>query len=246
MNISLQYPNQFIIGPSHPDLPGDWTKVEISSTLRITVRQGLHVCNISRAGKGLLLIGYIIDPLNPTASDQDIIEELVGLVDAEHQFYKRCSALGGRWILIYSGKQGHRLVGDATGLRQVFYTDKNKCDELWLASQPRLLADLKGFRVDDKAAELIDSHSFRTYTEFRWPGAGSPYSEVRHLLPNHCLDLTSGKCHRFWPDSPIATVQLEEAADKVSELLRGFMVGAAERFNLAVSLTAGLDSRVVF
>lgn len=246
MNTKLQYPNQFIIGPSHPDLPGNWQKVDISPKLRITARQGLNVCHTTRGGLDLLLIGFIIDPLNPQASDQDLIEELMDLLNDERDFYKRCSALGGRWILIYSGNHGHRLVGDAIGLRQVFYTDRQFCDELWLASQPRLLADLKGFRIDDKAAELIDSYTFRSYTEFRWPGSGSPYTEVRHLLPNHYLDLTSGQCHRFWPDAPIPTVAMEEAAEKVSRMLKGFMMGAAERFDLAVSLTAGLDSRVVF
>jgi hypothetical protein len=245
MSDDLHYPNQFIIGPAHLDLPGDWQKVEIRPSLRITAHSGLNVCQAVKDSHEVLMVGFIIDPMCPTASNQEIVEELAGLLPDERGFFQRCSACGGRWVIVYTSGSSYRLVCDATGLRQVFYTDRTFSDTLWIASQPRLLASLNGFRIDAEAVEFIDSDEFRSYTEFRFPGDRSPYKEVKHLLPNHWLDLSSGRCQRFWPDKPIPAVTVDQAVETTSSLLQGFMQGAVERFDLAVSLTAGLDSRVV-
>jgi hypothetical protein len=50
---------------------------------------------------------------------------------------------------------------------------------------------------------------------------------------------------RYWPHVPLPEVSPEEAIEKGCRILRGLMKSAALRFDLALSVTAGLDSRLV-
>lgn len=93
--------------------------------------------------------------------------------------------------------------------------------------------------------ELIDSFGFRKDPEYWWPGRGSPFTGVEHLLPNHLLDLTRGTVHRYWPDRDLPLLPLNNAVEVVAGTVRGIMASAATRFDLSISITAGVDSRLV-
>jgi hypothetical protein len=112
-------------------------------------------------------------------------------------------------------------------------------------SQPKLGADLLGLTVDKAAHKFMNSHVFRAESEYKWIGTATLYSEIKHLFPNHYLDLHTGICHRFWPDRRLETLDLDEAVEKIAALLQGLLTAAAARFDLAIPVTAGLDSRLV-
>jgi hypothetical protein len=102
-----------------------------------------------------------------------------------------------------------------------------------------------GLAIDPDANEYMASAAFASHPEYRWPGSATAYREIRRLLPNHYLDLDSGRAARFWPDTTLEPVGFEEAADRSAGLLRGLVAAAARRFELVVPVTAGVDSRVV-
>jgi hypothetical protein len=173
------------------------------------------------------------------------VDSLIGKLSSLNNFIANTYSYGGRWVLIVNDGKDVRLYTDAVGLRQVFFSLTDYTRELWCASQPRMIAEILRLDMDEKGVELINSHEFRLNTEFRWPGSSTPYREVEHLLPNHYLDLTTGSSRRYWPEGPLPELSLGEAVDSASGLLEGLMQSASNRFELALSLTAGIDSRLV-
>jgi hypothetical protein len=55
----------------------------------------------------------------------------------------------------------------------------------------------------------------------------------------------TGEYYRYWPDRNLTEMSLEEAKIRASRALQGLINSAYNRFNLALTLTAGWDSRVI-
>jgi hypothetical protein len=237
--------NQFIFGPRPVRRFADWRHVKVTEGYQLSTHPDLAVTQTEVDGVALTLIGFMLDPLHPERTDSEILrgvgERLVqqqGIVDATAE-------LGGRWILIIVTPERREMMTDAVGHRQIFYTLGAAGEPLWCASQPRMLAELTGRQMDSEAIDFINAYAFRKNPEYRWPGARSPYAGIAHLLPNHRLDLETGRCRRYWPDRVLPQLELGAAVHEAATLLKGSLDAAAHRFDLAVSLTAGLDSRVV-
>jgi hypothetical protein len=242
---SLLYANQFVLGPRFVERFSSWQRFKIREAAYLTVHPGLSVRQVSNGDKSLTLLGYMLDPERPRADDGDILDGLIKELTTAAAFFGKTSAFGGRWILIVDDGREIRLFNDAVGLRQVFYNDRNITGEFWCASQPEPIAGMLGLSMDGDAVDFVDSFEFRTNPEFRWPGEATMYRKIRHMLPNHYLDLKTGRCLRYWPWGPLPDLDVDEAREKAGRLLRGLMLAASHRFSLALSVTAGLDSRLV-
>jgi asparagine synthetase B (glutamine-hydrolysing) len=244
----LLFRRQFFLGPLFLEKLKSWKRIRMRDNLFLTVHPDLNACQVVYGSKSLTLLGYVLDPDEPAASDLDIIRSLTHEFlgrDRFENFCRRTGRLGGRWILIADDGGVVRLFNDATGLRQVFYTENRFCKVLWCASQPGILAETLGLEMDKEALEFVNSAEYKRNKEYWWPGDYSPYREIKHLLPNHYLDLQTGSSHRFWPDKPLDAISVPEGVRASSQLLRGLMKSASNRFNLALALTAGIDSRLL-
>jgi hypothetical protein len=80
---------------------------------------------------------------------------------------------------------------------------------------------------------------------FRWgyPGISTPYDSVYRLPPNCEFSLSSGRVLRFFPDTLIPEVRIEDAWNLAFNRAGVAIKALAARHKLLVSLTAGLDSR---
>jgi hypothetical protein len=79
-----------------------------------------------------------------------------------------------------------------------------------------------------------------------YPGTLTLFDNIYHLLPNHYLDIISGKAHRYWPRKVLTSISMSECLPIVSEILSNIIEGASHRFNLAFVISCGLDSRTLF
>lgn len=242
---ALLYSGQFVLGPSVANCFETPKVLKIDESLILTAHTELNTAQAFDDKKSLTLIGFIIDPDNPEASDVDILNRLLSNCSNAKSLIEYTSRCGGRWILIATNGKQKYLFNDALGLRQVFYSNPKSSESLWAMSQPGLGADLLRLSYDDIALEYMDSFEFRSNPEYRWPGIATAYKEIKHLLPNHYLDLITGTCHRYWPDKALERITPDEAINEISSLLQNLMKGIALRFDLAVGITAGLDSRLV-
>jgi len=102
-----------------------------------------------------------------------------------------------------------------------------------------------GLSMDKEALGFIDSREYDDYEVYWLPGDASLYEEIKLLLPNHYLNLRTGQPRRYWPSTDLRSMSRRDAHMESSRLLRGLMKSAQQRYDLALSLTAGWDSRVM-
>ena len=241
----LLYRCQFILGPFFIDELNSWKRVKINHSLYLTVHPDLEITQTVSQGKSITLLGFMLDPDNAQARNSDIIDNLIQSLFSHDDLFEQTGRFGGRWILIVDDGRKVGLFNDATGLRQVFYTDIRYTKDLWCASQPGLIAKVLDLQMDQDAIDFLNSSEVKRNKEYWWPGESSPYKEIKHLLPNHCLNLETGRCFRYWPQRGLEKLTLDQAVEKVSGILRGLLQSASNRFDLAISLTAGWDSRLI-
>lgn len=241
----LLYRSQFVVGPSFVDLFASPRQATIRAGLHLTAHPELNLQVAHHKKKTIILVGFILDPDNPQASDTDIIETLAQSFDNCSDLFPQTERFGGRWILIVDDGIDVVLFNDTAGLRQVFYSDRQKTQQLWCGSQSVVIAELLRLGIDREAIDFIQSPEISANREYWWPGDSTPYNGVRHLLPNHYLNLLTGTCHRYWPRENLPSLSMTAAVERCSFLLQGLLESAANRFDLALPVTAGWDSRLL-
>lgn len=182
----------------------------------------------------LTLLGHLLDPRNPQASNRVILDEL------SHQAFnpELLDRFGGRWVLVVSDGTETFVYPDPAGTLQVYHARG------WCTSNPDMLSRVLGLFPDREALKHLEV-AVRHDREFWWPGRRCLYGEVSLLWPNHYLSLSSGSVARFWPHGGMPSLDMGEAAERVASLLKGIIGAASRRFPLALPITSGLDSRTL-
>lgn len=240
---------QFILGPRFLEQFPSWKRIKVGSQNCLTVHPDLPTCQVRAQNKTITLLGYILDPNDPGATDADILNRLLGNLgtcDSLNEFFKYTYALGGRWLLILEDGDEVVLFHDAMGLRQVFYTDKAACGAVWCGSQPGIIAETLRLEMDEEAVNgYMNSDVYKNWDEYTWPGDSTPYREIKHLLPNHALYAGTGASQRYYPDANLDRLSLGDGVNETSRILTGLMKSATSRFGLALGMTAGWDTRLI-
>ncbi len=240
----LLYRNQFVLGPSFVDRLKNWKRIRLGRSIYLTVHPDLSVIRETGGDRSITLLGYMLDPYNEASQDADIVRRLIRRFSGLDDLFEHTFSLGGRWILIAQDSDATRIFHDAAGSRQMFYTCRDLTKDMWCASGSALLAETLKLPQDKEAVDFI--HYFYHLDKEYWlPGDSSAFRGIRHLLPNHYLDLETGLPRRYWPNKKQETLELDEVVKRASQSLKGMMRSAARRFDLALSLTAGWDSRLV-
>ncbi len=236
---------QFVLGREPLPVPAHWPCLPIAPDLVLRAHPELAVTQLAAGGRTLTLVGHMLDPHDAQAGNEAILRRLAAQGADRRDLLRAAGSCGGRWLLIVAEPQGLFLFHDALGLRQAFFSTSAGKETPCVASDAGLVAEITGAEVDAHAQRFMQSAAFRNDPESAWPGDASAYRGVRRLLPNHLLDLREAHVVRFWPQAPLAPLKLSEAADCVAGLLQGLVRAAAQRFELVVAVTAGLDSRTV-
>jgi len=242
----LLFRRQFILGPRFVEGFPTWKRTAVRPRVRLTVHPDLPTYQARHEDLSIVLLGYMLDPDRTLDTDADIISRLLSHVEAGEtleELIRRTYPLGGRWILIADSGRDCWLFNDPCGYRQVFHADGHPSG-LWCASQPGLLAEILKLAPDRDALNFIRAYR-RREPQYWWPGDTSPYTQVHHLQPNHYLDLETGSCHRYWPDSDLAMRPVGDVVSENSRLLQALIESAYHRFELALSITSGMDTRLL-
>jgi len=237
------YRRQFVLGPRPINLFRDWKCLQIGKSY-LAVHPDLEYTVIQKDGHLFVLLGFLLDPYHPDHTNLDILQDLANQFVDSSSFIQSTSHLGGRWILIHSDTNGASLFHDFSGYRQCYYYQNS--DGLWCAPTPCILADLLCLPEsrDPELLQFISSSEFEI-TEHAWIGDETVYANVKHLMPNHQIDLSSGEISRYWPNRFIQEISMAEAVPQCCEILQGQFKAASKRWKLAVAVTAGWDSRLL-
>jgi hypothetical protein len=193
-----------------------------------------YACCVQRSGSSFIaLIGYCIDLENPGGTEADIVSSLLqrAMRDGIDAMLAHTDDLFGRFAVICHIGDDWRAFGDACATRTIYFAE----DLSAVASHSTILGDLIGTKP---RMEI-----FRHY----WcalPGNASPCAGVRVVPANFMLDLATRKLHRFWPRSPRQERSVSDVFDEVDGILGRTAQAVAARWKPAISLTAGLDSRL--
>jgi len=241
----LLYRRQFVLGPRILESLSSWRQKQIGADLFVQTHPDLAVTQVKDRDFQLTLLGYAIDPDNPDDTDTDILTKLISRINTAKDIFRETYRMGGRWILIVVDSTEIILFNDPCGQRQVIYTD-SQFAEPWCASQPGIIAEEFNLHIDKQAEkEFINVQCISPTREYWWPGDSTGFNEIKHLLPNHYLDVRTRTCHRFWPHDKINRLPLDEGAEKGSQLLKNIITSASNRYNLGFTLTAGWDTRLL-
>ena len=180
---------------------------------------------------GILCLGTILDAEHPEGGARGALDRLArALRRSEEAFLGALDTMAGRYALIYETGGRTRVVADAAGTRQVLcYVE----DSVQVSSHARLAAR-NAARAEPRTLRL----------RFGYPGRDTSFRRIDLLVPNTRLRLEDGDVARFWPRRRLRPVSVADAAAEVARLMRNTLRGLAPDHGLAISVTAGLDSRV--
>jgi hypothetical protein len=200
---------------------------------------------VRAAGDGgveVVLLGFALDPDHPELKDQ----EIAGRAAAGRTLRDVIAAtvdLAGRWVLLALVDGEVYALNDPCGLRTVHYTATEAGP--WLASNPALLGRLVPLRPAPYAHQFWESAYRRERLEPWIPSGTTLWDGVGHLVPNHSLQVGTGRQVRYWPVHPLPRHSMEHAVPRVAALLRRLVQAGAARFPLSLPLTGGWDSRML-
>lgn len=189
------------------------------------------------------LLGYMIDPYNPDHSNSDVLQRLVAtahnLDDVPNFLYD----IAGRFVLIVTFNSETFVFHDPCGLRTFYYTRQKGA--FYAGSQPEILKLVIPVQEGDRFHSFLQSDYKKNHIEYWIPGGLSLFEDIHHLIPNHYLNISSTTQVRYWPVRTLLIQEPGEAVIKAGELIRKLLEAGNKRFPLAVTVTAGLDSRVL-
>jgi hypothetical protein len=237
---------QYVLGPRFINSLSGWKNIKITDRLFSTVHPDLSVAQVHSNNNFIILLGYMLDPYNPSHDDSQIIKNIIEIVNSADEVFDHVAAKCGRFVMIVKINQDFRIFNDAGGMRQVFY-HVDSFNNLWCASQPTIIAKQLGLNIDENIRkDLYKSFLFRKSPDHWYPGKISLFKEIFHLTPNHYLDFNNNNCIRYWPFKPLKPISIPECVEKTSKLLRGIFESACSRFNnLTLGISSGLDSRLL-
>lgn len=202
---------------------------------------GESIFSLKEDGRTLHIYGLILDPGHPARTTEDIARNLLSCENLQ-ALLRATFSLGGTYLLIWESPEGRYVVPDSGALRPCFYYHCNNQTHLG-SSAKELYQSLS----EGKKPPLEDTDFFSL--AFAKKGlfvmGRTPWQGLRQLLPNHYLDLKTGSSHRHFPMEKHQSRSPKSVLPELIEVLRGQIKAAANRYSLALPLTAGWDSRVL-
>lgn len=244
-NDKYLFRRQFVLGSNDLKSFPKWSKVSINGKLFVSAHPDLDVLKVTFKENTIVLLGYILDPFNPTFNNLEIVNRIAERISTADDIFPYLDSKCGRFAIIVKINNELRIFNDAAGYRQIFYYTDD-ANNIWCASQPSIITEEFGLKTDEEIVKdlshlpLINNESARWY-----PGNLTLYKDIHHLTPNHYLDLNSGEVKRYWPVKSLEPISVEKAAEYSSKILQGAFESASKRYNLALTITAGYDTRVL-
>ncbi|MFO7669620.1 MAG: hypothetical protein R6W31_08190 [Bacteroidales bacterium] len=238
----LKYRNQYLLTPSSVECPFLHYRFNVGSKYVLYAHIDLVVNSVEQENVKLILLGDLFDYISPVKNNEDILKDLI-----DYEFDSLIDAIGrysGRYVIIYMKGEELKLFHDPTATRKIFYC--NSQGEVWMASQPHLLAKILGLgKTMDP--ELLNFYESKEFILLRNANIGNItlYDEIRQLMPNHFLEVHGMKVIRFWPKIKIERRSLKEVTTQSAKLIEGFMESITNRYEVMLPVTAGKDSRML-
>lgn len=185
----------------------------------------------------ILFYGYIIDPLNPTFTNLDIINDIHIKIKNNENFLETMNIYSGRYLII----KDNICITDACGLRQLFWYRINDIDFILSTSEKLIQQLIPHTTISDKKKKFTETNYFKNQQAFI--GFEGIIDNSKFLLPNHFLNLNNFIFQRY----PLLNIKNKLNNKLIIQILEGSYKAIHNRFgdNLLQGQTAGQDSRLL-
>jgi hypothetical protein len=233
----------YLVGDARIDAPvGDWIAAHFDG-LWIARAPEVGLAAARADGRTVIVMGHLIDTESWSPTAAAVTRAAEALAHSEEEFLDVTDAWSGRYLVLFRDGGTWHAMTDATGLRSAFYPLSGR---FVLASHARLVANITGpdrSVVLDAFDGVVRGRPGRY--AFAMPGRSTPWSGVVHQTANTVLDIETRRLRRIFPRRPLRPISPATAAASLAPRLRG-QIGAllASGRPVAISLTAGIDSRI--
>jgi hypothetical protein len=243
----LRYRRQFLLCRSRITALSDWNLTLLKEGLCLYTHPDLDCIRKEYKQVEICLLGYLVDPRYPERSNEDILSDIITNSDSFSSFLEQTKVCTGQFVFIYINGPTICTIHDALALREIYYcTSYNR---VICGSQPNILKEYSDPSLDittDKAILEFYKDDLRQIRSGRfWVGDETYFDGIKHLLPNHYLDITTLKVKRYWPRERLASVELDIAVVRSCAFLQGALKSMAKRNELMMAVTGGTDSRTL-
>jgi len=217
-----------------------WKKVVIKN-YNLFFHPEIVFTNSTFDNKELIMLGSIYDWETPELSNKQLLDILLYTCSFEN-FLKQLSKYSGQYIMLYCEKDNYFLLNDTAAQCEIFY------DTSFVAfgSQPKLLCEVIA-PEPHTSEDAVDFYNSREFLSRRiFVGDTTHFVNIKRLLSNHYIEINTKSVIRYFPSISIARQTTKEVVPKACQMLKGYIKAAAMRQKIAMGVTGGYDSRVLF
>ena len=242
MNNRLHYRRQFLLSLAPLEPFANWNCSQIDRYY-LYAHPDLEFNQLADPKKTLVLLGDIYDSEEPQKGNAEIMEDIMASAGIIEEFILRIKQYAGCYALLLKNISSTIFVNDARALREIYYCTAT--NQIICGSQPNLIAEFSNPEIKPtNDNDLLDYYNNYLW-DSRWVGDETYFAGIKHLLPNHYLDINKRKAYRYWPNEPLVRLQLKEAVSKSSAFLQGIMKAIVHRHAVMMAVTSGTDSRIL-
>lgn len=211
---------------------------------RVFVHEDL-LCTLSRNKHcTVTILGFIIDPYDPKASNQDIADRLAKSTSKTNLF-KALELLTGKFALFYTSDEHTILLTDFFSERQLYYWKRD--NYYYISSSDKLMLDTLQLspEIPPEKEALVDDTLFLNINE-HWVLSEEDWDDrIKKLIPNHYLDIQKNETERL-PIFVSNQLKEEEVLATFKTYLQNVMEAITLRYTaIYFPITAGYDSRLL-
>ncbi|HJX30959.1 MAG TPA: hypothetical protein VJ624_03800, partial [Thermodesulfobacteriota bacterium] len=157
----LMFSRQFLLGPRPFVYTTHWKATNLTKSFILSTHPNLDLEIKTNDNVTIVLLGYIIDPFNPTKTSAKILTDISEKATNVLTVIDATIHLSGRWVLIYLDSQHSVIFTDPCGLRQVYFHVNN--EGMWCGSQPEIIKAATGLspNTDKSLSEFIKSFDYQ-------------------------------------------------------------------------------------
>lgn len=217
-----------------------WNRCEIEEFTLLS-HPNLSHTQVLHENTEIHLLGEIYDWVNPFQTNEQILTSLAKH-DSWENFLDELASYTGRFVIIYRSEEHLFILNDATAQHEIYYNNNFAV----FGSQPKIIELVNKHYPHTEKVELNFFKSKAFLNRGVFYGNKTHVQNIKHLQPNHHLNIKSRKLIRHYPGEPLIHMPVNEAAGRAGIMLKGYLKAIAHRERLAMGVTAGYDSRVLF
>jgi hypothetical protein len=234
------FKKQFLLTKKDIEPFDNFTKIKIGSYF-LHYHNDLEFSKSVSSNKSIFLLGSLYSWKNPQFNNQEILDELFSTKDLS-DFLVEISKFYGEYVAIYKYNDNIILLNDACAQREIYHDTSFEA----FGTQPKIISKVINQEVyDDIAAK--DYYGSDFFLKKRVFVSNATHKKnIKHLLANHYINITSKEVKRFYPIVAKHELPLDKVAKEASEILKGFVKAISLRHNIIMPVTGGYDSRLLF